>query len=66
MNATVDFTPAPSAAAPARRVLRHARTERHLLVRNGEQLLLALAIPLLVLTVGGIAAIDPSSVTAVS
>ncbi|HWJ52753.1 MAG TPA: ABC transporter permease [Propionibacteriaceae bacterium] len=55
MNATVDFTPAPSAAAPARRVLRHARTELHLLVRNGEQLLLALAIPLLVLTVGGIA-----------
>ncbi len=55
MNATVDFTPAPSAAAPARRVLRHARTELHLLVRNGEQLLLALAIPLLVLTIGGIA-----------
>jgi ABC-2 type transport system permease protein len=54
MNATIDFTPAPSAAAPARRVLRHARTEVQLLVRNGEQLLLALAIPLLVLTIGGI------------
>ena len=55
MSAALDFTPAPSAAAPVRRVLRHARTETHLLVRNGEQLLLALAIPLLVLTVGGIA-----------
>jgi ABC-2 type transport system permease protein len=52
---TLDFTPAPSAAPPTRRVLRHARTEIHLLVRNGEQLLLALAIPLLVLTLGGIA-----------
>jgi ABC-2 type transport system permease protein len=55
MSAALDFTPAPSAAAPARRVLRHARTEVHLLARNGEQLLLALAIPLLVLTIGGIA-----------
>ena len=55
MSAALDFTPAPSAAAPARRVLRHARMEVHLLVRNGEQLLLALAIPLLVLTIGGIA-----------
>ena len=51
----LDFTPAPGAAPPARRVLRHARTEIQLLVRNGEQLLLALAIPLLVLTLGGIA-----------
>ena len=55
MNATVDFAPAPGAAAPARRVLRHARTEVQLLVRNGEQLLLALAIPLLVLIIGSIA-----------
>jgi ABC-2 type transport system permease protein len=55
MNAALDFTPAPSPAAPGRRVLRHARTEVQLLVRNGEQLLLALAIPLLVLTLGGIA-----------
>ena len=55
MTTALDFTPAPSAAAPVRRVLRHARTEVQLLVRNGEQLLLALAIPLLVLTIGGIA-----------
>jgi ABC-2 type transport system permease protein len=55
MSTTLDFTPAPGAATAGRRVLRHARTELQLLVRNGEQLLLALAIPLLVLTVGGIA-----------
>ena len=55
MSTALDLTPAPSAAAPWRRILRHARTEVQLLVRNGEQLLLALAIPLLVLTVGGIA-----------
>ena len=55
MSTALDFTPAPSAAAPWRRILRHARTEVQLLVRNGEQLLLALAIPLLVLTIGGIA-----------
>ncbi len=54
MSTALDFTPAPGAAAPARRVLRHAQTELLLLVRNGEQLLLALAIPLAVLTVGGI------------
>jgi len=54
MNTVLDFTPAPRPAAPVRRVLRHARMEVQLLVRNGEQLLLALAIPLLVLTVGGI------------
>ncbi len=55
MSTALDFAPAPSPAPPVRRVLRHARTEVQLLVRNGEQLLLALAIPLLVLTVGGIA-----------
>ena len=55
MIAALDFTPAPGAAAPARRVARHALTELLLLIRNGEQLLLALAIPLGVLTVGGIA-----------
>jgi ABC-2 type transport system permease protein len=55
MSTALDFTPAPGAAAPVRRVLRHARTEVQLLVRNGEQILLALAIPLLVLTIGGIA-----------
>ena len=42
----LDFSPAPGAAPPVRRVLRHGRLEAGLLVRNGEQLLLALVIPL--------------------
>jgi ABC-2 type transport system permease protein len=50
--AVLDFTPAPGAAPPVQRVLRHGLTEAKLLVRNGEQLLLALVIPLAVL-VGG-------------
>ena len=43
---SLDLTPAPGAAPAGRRVLRHARTEARLLVRNGEQLLLALVIPM--------------------
>ena len=46
---TLDFSPAPSAAPLGARVWRQARTEAMLLVRNGEQLLLALAIPVGVL-----------------
>ena len=42
----LDFTPAPGAAPASRRVVRHGMTEARLLVRNGEQLLLALVIPL--------------------
>ena len=42
----LDFSPAPGGAPPVRRVLRHGRLEAALLVRNGEQLLLALVIPL--------------------
>ncbi len=49
---TLDLSPAPGAAPPLRRVLRHARTEATLLVRNGEQLLLAVAIPVGVLLLG--------------
>lgn len=52
--ATLDLTPAPGAAPPARRVLRQARTEATLLVRNGEQLLLALVIPIGLLVLGRI------------
>jgi ABC-2 type transport system permease protein len=48
----LDLTPAPGAAPPARRVLRQARTETMLLVRNGEQLLLALVIPVGLLVLG--------------
>ena len=49
------FTPRPGAAPLPRMVLAHAAMEVRLLLRNGEQLLLALVIPLLVL-VGGTAA----------
>lgn len=45
----LDLSPAPGAAPFAARVLRQARTEALLLVRNGEQLLLALVIPVAIL-----------------
>lgn len=50
--AALDLTPAPGSAPPARRILRHARVEATLLVRNGEQLLLALVIPVALLVLG--------------
>jgi ABC-2 type transport system permease protein len=49
---TLDLSPAPGAASAGRRVTRHAVTEVRLLVRNGEQLLLALVIPLAILGAG--------------
>ena len=49
---TLDFSPAPGAAPAAGRVVRHGLMEAALLVRNGEQLLLALIIPLGILVVG--------------
>lgn len=59
----LDLSPAPGAAAQSRRVLSHARVEATLLLRNGEQLLLALVIPvgLLVsgLLFGGRLGLDP-------
>lgn len=48
----LDFTPAPGAAPAQRRVLAHGLLETKLLVRNGEQLLLALVIPVGILLVG--------------
>lgn len=48
----LDFSPAPGAAPPGRRVLDHALVEARLLVRNGEQLLLALVIPVAILVAG--------------
>ncbi|MCW2809998.1 MAG: putative multidrug transporter permease protein [Friedmanniella sp.] len=48
----LDFSPAPDAAPARQRVLAHGRTEFRLLVRNGEQLLLALVIPLGILGLG--------------
>ncbi|WP_245927305.1 ABC transporter permease [Nocardioides silvaticus] len=49
MSSTGTFTPAPGAAPLARQVLAQAGMETKLLLRNGEQLLLAVVIPLLVL-----------------
>jgi ABC-2 type transport system permease protein len=51
------FAPAPGAAPLSQQVLAQTRMETRLLLRNGEQLLLALVIPVLVL-VGGVAGIE--------
>lgn len=68
----LDFSPAPAPRARARQVARHGRIEFTLLVRNGEQLLLALIIPILVLVAVKITATDfagsrwPASVLALA
>lgn len=49
------FTPAPGAAPIHRMVLAQGWLETRLLLRNGEQVLLALVIPLLLLVVGNLA-----------
>ncbi len=49
---TLDFTPSPASARFGSMVWSHARIETRLLARNGEQLLLAVVIPILLL-VGG-------------
>jgi ABC-2 type transport system permease protein len=51
----MSFSPLPGAAPLPRMVLAQARMETRLLLRNGEQLLLAVVVPLIVL-VGGIRA----------
>jgi ABC-2 type transport system permease protein len=51
------FAPAPGGASLGRMVLAQSRMEARLMLRNGEQLLLALVIPVIVL-VGGVAAAD--------
>jgi len=51
VNAT--FTPAPGAAPVPRQVLTQASMEARLMLRNGEQLLLAIVIPVIVL-IGGV------------
>ncbi len=53
----LDLAPAPGAAPLARQVVAQATMETRLLLRNGEQLLLALVIPVLAL-VGGVAGAD--------
>jgi ABC-2 type transport system permease protein len=51
----LDLTPRPGAAPLGRQVLAQARMESRLMLRNGEQLLLAVVIPVLVL-IGGVTA----------
>ena len=48
-----DFTPSPGAAPLVRQVLAQAAMESRLMLRNGEQLLLAVVIPVIVL-IGGV------------
>jgi ABC-2 type transport system permease protein len=59
---TGTFTPMPGAAPLPRQVLAQTRIETRLLLRNGEQLLLAIVIPVLVLFAGvrGIKYVDLS------
>ncbi len=52
-----DFTPRPGSASLRRMVATQARMEARLMLRNGEQLLIAVVIPVIVL-IGGVAAID--------
>jgi ABC-2 type transport system permease protein len=47
----LDLTPAPGAAPVGRRIARHAAMESRLLLRNGEQLLLTIVIPTVLLVV---------------
>ena len=49
---TLNFRPAPQAAPAAARVRNHAVTEVRLVMRNGEQLLLALVIPIGIIVAG--------------
>lgn len=51
------FAPAPGSAPLSRMVLAQSRMEARLMLRNGEQLLLAIVVPVIVL-VGGVAGAD--------
>jgi ABC-2 type transport system permease protein len=50
----LDLSPAPGSAPARQRVVAHAQVEARLLIRNGEQLLLALVIPVGLLVLGRI------------
>ena len=58
---TLDLSPAPASAPPAKRIIRHGLVEARLLIRNGEQLLLALVIPLAILVAGRFANVSLGS-----
>ncbi len=49
---TLDLSPAPSATSPGRAALRQGRVEALLQIRNGEQVLLSLLIPVAALVLG--------------
>lgn len=49
---SLDFTPAPAAAQRGPMIVRHGLTEAKLILRNGEQLIVALVIPLALLLFG--------------
>ncbi len=48
----LDLRPAPHAAGPAARIRNHGLTEAKLVMRNGEQLVLALVVPIAILFAG--------------
>lgn len=48
----LDLHPAPRAASPAARIRNHGLTEAKLVMRNGEQLVLALVVPIAILVAG--------------
>ena len=52
IDTTLDFTPGSGAAPRRSLILNHALTEAKLIVRNGEQLMVALLIPLALLFFG--------------
>src|SRR4029077_13269442 len=57
----IDFSPRPGAAPLARQVLAQASMEARLMLRNGEQLLLAVVIPVIVL-IGGVRGAEPRGI----
>jgi len=56
----LDLSPAPAPAPAGKRIIRHGLIEARLLIRNGEQLLLALVIPLAILVAGRFADVSMS------
>lgn len=62
MTANGTFSPRPGSAPFGRQVLAQARMETRLLLRNGEQLLLAVVIPVLVLF-GGVMAVERQDIS---
>ena len=62
----LDLSPAPAPAPRAKRIMRHGLIEARLLIRNAEQLLLALVIPLAILVAGRFASASVGSLELLS